>query len=121
MVPNQGGRGPVRRPAHLDLHRGAIDEDSAPFDSRTAQLERILCAPWGGWPARAAMRIPQEHPHDASADRTRIEAGRRQRGELAADQAGIHLTATERRMRYERMQEGGVGLGPSDHSFLQPL
>src|SRR5438034_233898 len=82
------------------------------FATRAAQLERILCAPRGGRPARAVMCIPQEHAHNTGADRTRIEPGWGQRGELAADQAGIHLTATERRMRYERMQEGGVGLGP---------
>ena len=62
-----------------------------------AELEGILRAPRriaaaavGALHLDVVVRVP-EHVHDAEGDGARIDGSRRQRVELAADQAGVHL------------------------------
>ena len=70
---------------------------------------------------RLLRPVAQQHPGDAGTDRARIEAGRCQRGDLAADQSRIHQAVAESRQRRQRMQESRVGARSGDHGALQTL
>ena len=77
-----------------------------------AELEAIARAP--GRVAILAFRHPPKHLPRAEGDGPSVERVRRETGELAPDQPGVHVGALESRMRDQRMQEGGIGLRPGD-------